>query len=177
MPGRATTDAVFIFRQLSSSVIGKVMNKKEGLVLPFCTFRENFWPSSKVCYLAGLRELSVEGWLVNPLMPIPQNGQTHPNNSLAVCRWIVWVCLTILWDWRLKGEGCYERHWSTRWHMFYQIVVLKNFAKFKKTPVLESFLIKFQIWWKRSRWKTTLMEKIEMENYSDGKDREKIRLF
>ena len=30
--------------------------------------------------------------------PISQNGQTHLN-----CRRIVSVCLTILWDWRIKG--------------------------------------------------------------------------
>ena len=35
--------------------------------------------------------------------PIPKNGQTHSNNSSAICRRIVWVCLTILWNWRLKG--------------------------------------------------------------------------
>ena len=29
-------------------------------------------------------------------MPNPQNGQTHSN-------WIIWVCLTIFWGWRLKG--------------------------------------------------------------------------
>ena len=39
---------------------------------------------------------------VNPLTPIPQNGQTHSNNSLANRRRIVWVCLTILWNWRKK---------------------------------------------------------------------------
>ena len=33
----------------------------------------------------------------------PQNGQTHSNNSPANCQGIVWVCLTILWGWRLKG--------------------------------------------------------------------------
>ena len=33
----------------------------------------------------------------------PQNGKTHSNNSSAICRRIVWVCLTILWGWRLKG--------------------------------------------------------------------------
>ena len=33
----------------------------------------------------------------------PQNGQTHSNNSLAISRRIVWVFLTILWGWRLKG--------------------------------------------------------------------------
>ena len=31
-------------------------------------------------------------------VPISQNGQTHSNTSLAKCRRIVWVCLTILWD-------------------------------------------------------------------------------
>ena len=36
--------------------------------------------------------------------PISQNGQTHSNNSSAIPRRIVWVCLTILWDWRLKGK-------------------------------------------------------------------------
>ena len=35
--------------------------------------------------------------------PISQNGQTHSNNSSAICRRIVWVCLAILWDWRLKA--------------------------------------------------------------------------
>ena len=35
--------------------------------------------------------------------PISQDGQTHWNNSSANCQWIVWVCLTILWDWHLKG--------------------------------------------------------------------------
>ena len=33
----------------------------------------------------------------------PQNGQTHSSNSSANYRRIVWVCLTILRDWRLKG--------------------------------------------------------------------------
>ena len=31
---------------------------------------------------------------------IPQNGQTHSNNSSANCQRIVWMCLTILWNWR-----------------------------------------------------------------------------
>ena len=33
---------------------------------------------------------------VNPLSANPQNGQTHSNNSSALWRRIVWVCLTIL---------------------------------------------------------------------------------
>ena len=37
--------------------------------------------------------------------PIPQNGQTHSNNSSANCRRIVWVCLTILWGWRLRVKA------------------------------------------------------------------------
>ena len=35
---------------------------------------------------------------VSSLSSISQNGQTHSNNSSAIC-----VCLAILWDWRLKG--------------------------------------------------------------------------
>ena len=41
-------------------------------------------------------------WCLTFLAPISQNGQTHSNNSSGICRWIVWVCLTILWDWCLK---------------------------------------------------------------------------
>ena len=41
-------------------------------------------------------------WLVNPLSANPQNGQTHSNNSSEIRRRIVWVCLTILWNWHLK---------------------------------------------------------------------------
>ena len=33
----------------------------------------------------------------------PQNGQAHSNNSSVICRLIVWVCLIILWCWRVKG--------------------------------------------------------------------------
>ena len=50
----------------------------------------------------------ISSWFVNcrPLTlsaRISQNGQTHSNNSSANFRRIAWVCLTILWDWRLKG--------------------------------------------------------------------------
>ena len=41
-------------------------------------------------------------WLVHPLSANPQNGQTHSNNSSEISRRIVWVCLTILWNWHLK---------------------------------------------------------------------------
>ena len=35
--------------------------------------------------------------------PTPQNGQTHSKNESANHGRIVWVCLTMLWSWRLKG--------------------------------------------------------------------------
>ena len=41
--------------------------------------------------------------LLTVSVPISQNGQTHSNNSSASYRRIVLVCLTILWDWHLKG--------------------------------------------------------------------------
>ena len=48
----------------------------------------------KANQIMGLLTLSV---------PILQNSQTHSNNSSAIYRRIVLVCLTILWDWHLKG--------------------------------------------------------------------------
>ena len=36
-------------------------------------------------------------------VPPSESRQTHSNNSSANCRRIVWVCLTILWGWRLKS--------------------------------------------------------------------------
>ena len=41
--------------------------------------------------------------------PTPQNGQTHSNNLVAICRRIVWLCLTILWDgtYRIKFQSIY----------------------------------------------------------------------
>ena len=35
--------------------------------------------------------------------PTPQNGLTQSNNLSTNYRRIAWVCLTILWGWRLKG--------------------------------------------------------------------------
>ena len=45
---------------------------------------------------------------------IPHNGQTHSNNSLAICRRIVWVCWPFLWGWRLKGYACIPTR-KNRW--------------------------------------------------------------
>ena len=39
----------------------------------------------------------------NPLSANPQNGQTHSNDSLVICRRIVLVCLTLLWGWCLES--------------------------------------------------------------------------
>ena len=41
-------------------------------------------------------------------MPAPQNYQTHSNNLSANCWRIVWVCLTILSNWRWNAEA----HWT-----------------------------------------------------------------
>ena len=44
-------------------------------------------------------------WLLTLQVPTPQNDQTHSNNLSANCQLIVWMCLTILWGWRLKSHG------------------------------------------------------------------------
>ena len=41
--------------------------------------------------------------------PIPQNGQTHTNNSSANYRRIVWVCLTILWNWLNTEQSIWKK--------------------------------------------------------------------
>ena len=40
---------------------------------------------------------------LNLLSANPTKCQTHSSNSSAISRRIIWVCLTILWNWRLKG--------------------------------------------------------------------------
>ena len=40
---------------------------------------------------------------LSPLSANPTKWSTHSNNSSENCRRIIWGCLTILWDWRLKG--------------------------------------------------------------------------
>ena len=55
-----------------------------------------------------IRSISKNTWTILTLeAPIPQNGQTHSNNSSAIYGRIVWVCLTILWNWR-KGLKHYH---------------------------------------------------------------------
>ena len=46
---------------------------------------------------------NLRGLLLSLQAPIQQNCQTYSNNSSAISRRIVWVRLTILWYWRLKG--------------------------------------------------------------------------
>ena len=69
---------------------------------------------------------------LNPLSAnFTKNGQTHSNSSSANCRQIVWMCLTILWNWILKGQR-----------------KLMNFVIFKKDIV--STIISVRVW-KRSQ--------------------------
>ena len=52
-------------------------------------------------FLLGEKE-AFRSWCLTLQSPTSQNGQTHSNNSSAQRRRVVWVCLTILWVWRLK---------------------------------------------------------------------------
>ena len=72
-------------------------------------------------------------------MPTPQNGQTHSNNSSPICRRIVWVYLTILWSWRLKGQVkiiIYENI-SLRQHSF-DLAHSCNFKSYRGIPRVNS---------------------------------------
>ena len=52
----------------------------------------------KICHRVKYKIFNLTLWV-----PISQNGQARSNNSSAICRQIVWVCLIILWGWCLKG--------------------------------------------------------------------------
>ena len=62
---------------------------------------ENFYHLASVLKIKEARDSS-DCLSLNPLNANPQNGQRHSNNS-AICWRIVWVCLTSLWNWHLKG--------------------------------------------------------------------------
>ena len=47
-------------------------------------------------------------WSVNPTQ------WSNTNNSLAICRRVVWVCWPFLWGWRLKGYACIPTR-KNRW--------------------------------------------------------------
>ena len=56
----------------------------------------------------------------NPLNINSQNGQTHSNDSAAICQQIVWVCLTILCGWHLIVIVVFKSccHMVTIWRSF-----------------------------------------------------------
>ena len=56
--------------------------------------------------------------VINPLSANSQNGQTHSNNSSANCRRIVWVYLTILWDWHLKVNCSKQNSKENQWWIY-----------------------------------------------------------
>ena len=85
--------------------------KKETLAqvfsCEFCGLSKNTFFAEQLKATASVYEYLIQETLstlyLNPLNANPTNGQTHSNNSSAVSRRIVWMCLTILWDWGLKG--------------------------------------------------------------------------
>ena len=80
------------------------------------------WPSIFVFYI----QINLEFKLLTLKAPISQNGQTHSN-----CRQIVWVCLTIMWDWRLKGN--LQIAVDSLWQL--ETKNLKNCMKHYHTPM------------------------------------------
>ena len=73
---------------------------KNGALRNFAKFTgKHLWQSFFFNKVSGLKFAT----LLTPSAPISQNGQTHSKSSSSNWRRIVWVCLTILWDWRLKG--------------------------------------------------------------------------
>ena len=93
-------------------------------------------------------------------MPTPQ---THSSNSSAICRRHVWMCLTILWGWLLKGP--FMKAWifckqlfSGLWIavLFIYIFLPSNDKKFladsRKFFLILSIMFSVLVW-RGSRWK------------------------
>ena len=55
------------------------------------------------------------------------NGQTHSIKQFVGCyQQIVWVCLTILWSWCLKGKPLITQPISCHWSLLYPLKTSKN---------------------------------------------------
>ena len=64
----------------------------------------------------------------------------HSNNLSAICRGIAWVCLTILWNWRLKSYQIFYYHETKKLHSKLRCEVIRawcrlKWANKKQTPV------------------------------------------
>ena len=46
---------------------------------------------------------------INPLSTSPIKWSNTLKQFIGLCQWIIWVCLTILWSWRLKGRKLLTR--------------------------------------------------------------------
>ena len=78
----------------------KVINQRFFLVLTRTYFEE------KICVVVSDIPTNLTSncpVIFNPLSANPKNGQTLSNNSSTICWRIVWMCLTILWNWQLEG--------------------------------------------------------------------------
>ena len=62
----------------------------------------------KLYYTHALDEWIVkfrhQSWKINPLSANPTNWSNTLKQLVGCCWRTVWVCLTILWDWHLKGQ-------------------------------------------------------------------------
>ena len=89
----------------------------------------------------GMNSLNVNKkwilYIISLYTLIPQNGQTHSNNSSVNYQRIVLVCLTILWGWRLKGYDWFKLLWLT-----YFFDWLYIFLKFVQNLMLSVFVNK-----------------------------------
>ena len=86
------------------------------------------------------KKISMSKHTLSLITPISQNGLTYSNNSSVICLRILWVCLTILWDWRLKDYNA-PNYWllSGPRRKYITIIYVFTFSKqnrrrFSPTP-------------------------------------------
>ena len=96
-------------------IFGKVVfgsNPEWGQIYHYdgCLVGDYIWPQAiKVLFPKYWKALKQMGTLarnesiLNPLRANPTKWSNTFKQFVSCCRRIVWVCLTILWGWRLKG--------------------------------------------------------------------------
>ena len=82
MPGRGTTDAIFIVRQLQE----KYLNKKKELYFVFVDLEKAFDRVPREVMQWAMRKLGVEEWIVRVVMAMYEGASTQVRVDGTLCR-------------------------------------------------------------------------------------------
>ena len=97
--------------------IGNLLVSRSNVILAWCHCLFVIWAPHLLIFCPVLQayrrncECYRNSYLfINPLSANPTKWSNTLKQFVGCCRRIVWVCLTILWDWLLRGwYGCYAK--------------------------------------------------------------------